>query len=201
MKRQGFLQVSTLIGGLLVAPQAWATSILGDNIQGVLQHANLAGFNNWNANANPSPTLAVVGAGTEFAIPAGNGNFGFAVASADFGADTITVTIGNPSAFGDSYVGFFNMHFSDLNYSGPITGVSLINSTLPGSPGIAFGASTIDLTLPTGGFIPGGTLYSASFQVASATVPEPSTYAMMLTGLAALGFMAYRRKPQAAQVS
>jgi PEP-CTERM motif len=29
-------------------------------------------------------------------------------------------------------------------------------------------------------------------------VPEPSTWAMMLLGLAGLGFMAYRRKPFAA---
>jgi hypothetical protein len=31
-----------------------------------------------------------------------------------------------------------------------------------------------------------------------AAVPEPATWAMMLIGLAGLGFMAYRRKPFAA---
>jgi hypothetical protein len=43
----------------------------------------------------------------------------------------------------------------------------------------------------------GHDLSHASLYAAVPAIPEPETYALMLAGLAAVGFMSHRRKPQA----
>jgi hypothetical protein len=51
----------------------------------------------------------------------------------------------------------------------------------------------------SGGYTPTDEPWTPAEQVALSTpVPEPETYAMMLAGLALMGFMARRRKQQAA---
>jgi len=179
------------VGTLAISATASAANILGDQIFGVLAHAGLTGFNNWNTTFDPTPTPAtVVDPGIELQIPPGNGNFGFALASADFTADTISLQIGNPSDNGDSFVNHFDMYFTDLNYGGPITNIELLSSNLPGSPTFSFGDDTFQAQLPTGGFIPAHTIYTATFQVTSA-VPEPT--ALTLLPLAAAAILRRRK--------
>lgn len=168
----------------LPSTHAFANDIvLGDEIFGVLQHAGLTGFNNWNdSGADGGRSAIVADPGVEYEIPPGNSNFGFAHASADFAADTITLQIGNPSPNGDSFVLVFDMYFTSLDYNGPITDVQLMSSNLPGSPTFSFGPDSFEAHLPTGGFVPGNTIYTATFLVTA--VPEPASLGLLCAGAA-----------------
>lgn len=66
--------------------------------------------------------------------------------------------------------------------------------------GFVAGLNTIDFYIEGNGVTDGFALRTVSFvaDTVTAPVPEPETYAMMLAGLGLLGFMARRRKQQAA---
>ena len=82
------------------------------------------------------------------------------------------------------------MTFTDVTK--PFTGLTLVSSDF--SPGItsSFGGGTI--TVDWVGTNTGGVTFTAVFDASTvSTVPEPSTWAMMLLGFAGLGFAGYRR--------
>lgn len=141
----------------------------------------------------------------------------FAVVPGSLGAiDNLPIIIGNavaPGIFQDLY----NFSITDpgtlygsviaTNYAGyNIAGlaVSLLDSSftqigaVDNTPtsftfsGLAAGTYSLNVI----GFATGATggLYGGSFVVATAPVPEPETYALMLAGLGVIGFMASRRK-------
>jgi len=103
-----------------------------------------------------------------------------------------------------------NIYFGDGYDSGQIsqrvdasTGlVSTVNFTLTGISSLYINNASYDSYDNTLYLNSGGTIYklgdaSSAFGVTT-PVPEPETYAMMLAGLGMLGFMARRRKQQAA---
>lgn len=75
----------------------------------------------------------------------------------------------------------------------------LATSSVPGvnSIDLAFAATPAGNYYITVGGVANGTMggiYNGAISVSAAPIPEPETYAMMLAGLAALGFLARRRQ-------
>jgi hypothetical protein len=72
------------------------------------------------------------------------------------------------------------------------------NFTVSGTAGLGNGHLVI--VLGSGGY-PGQTNQINWDNVVISAVPEPSTWAMMILGFAGIGFMAYRRRNQAAALA
>ena len=149
--------------------------------------------------ADQSITLTQTGAGSFAAM------FSQSQAPSPIFVDTFTFSLPGMSTAG---LGSGALTFATL--SGPIT---LTLATLDGGNGmsvqsppdpdsiafpssIAFAGFTAPLTLTVLGsaFDSGSYSGSISFNTAVAAIPEPETYALMLAGLAGIGFAARRRK-------
>jgi hypothetical protein len=89
---------------------------------------------------------------------------------------------------------------AELFLSGTVTGNGLMNAAFSGSLTAQFPGLTAQEVFNRANGI-GGTLdatsFSASFAVTNAVIPEPSTYALLATGIAGLGVFARRRRQQA----
>lgn len=185
--------------------QAAHAGLNGDTITGSLT----ANANNWGVITQQfNPTTAVVGGGVEFSGQYGNGvyytpsmwwNIGVDVADTSF---TITANA-LPGGYNNIYAytsPLFTVHLGNLNAGTPITGVTLL-SGLASISGYAtwdvvttsHTADSIDVTfynLPSS--LNGSGSWTFGIQPV-ATVPEASTYGMMLVGLGLVGFAVRRR--------
>lgn len=147
------------------------------------------------------------------------------------GSNTATITINghsissfNQTAYFDKYSGHFNIRVSNLYYNGT-TGNILqlfdfqiadptiipdlsqnLNSQVFASAGSHSSYNIYDFSgdfpvlLGQGNFVGGDVTGNAVVTVAG-SVPEPSTWAMMILGFAGVGFMAYRRRNQTAELA
>lgn len=146
-----------------------------------------------------------------------SGNLSFAVASWDGtkavgpalyssgstsyggGATALSFSGINTSLSAGSYIAYLTV----AGVGSPATSVAIAGSNSDGGLGGGFrflnsnGTDPLTLNNAWSSWSIPNMQYSASFDVA-APVPEPETYAMMLAGLGMLGFMARRRKLQAA---
>ena len=134
-------------------------------------------------------TLAAPGAFSEFATFTVPASYNMVNAAANTYALSITL----PLPIGQLTIGSISQFVMDIVGGSPV---------LPGLPYASLGAGGFVLNL---GLAPGsyhlhftgmvngaGGQYSAAIN--AVPVPEPETYAMMLAGLGALGFLAHRRR-------
>jgi hypothetical protein len=115
------------------------------------------------------------------------------------GDDTFSFTLGSSSVVNSTTVDFTNI----LTGFGVVNSVSINGQAFTDTFGdgsvwsyshmLNAGAYTLTVDTSTAGLYKG----NLSMTAAIAPVPEPETYAMMLAGLGALGFVGRRRKAQA----
>jgi len=126
-------------------------------------------------------------------------NFGYAINNSS-DAKLGTVTIGsttNALTIGDVYQVQVWSYWANTNYGATLNGDPSVNFP-NGGGGFSIGTFTADATTETFTYTGNPQSYGAGFVSEIAVrdlgaAPEPSTYAMILTGLAALGFC-FRRK-------
>src|SRR5450759_474808 len=184
---------ASLVSGLSVP---WGIAVSGSNLFVTNQ------FNSQMADGTIGEYNAITGAAVNASLVSGlNEPLGIAVSGSNlfvtngYGGTTGAGTIGEYNAITGATVNASLV--SGLNY--PV-GIAVSGSDLfvtnanPGTIGeYTTSGATVNASLISGsGFYPTNIAVSAA--PVSAPVPEPSTYAMMLAGLALIGFIAYRRK-------
>ena len=177
----------------LVLPASARADLVGTTVTGSLDF-DADGLNFYN------PALGFVPAGFQNSAGAQNSNTVVIVGGNEFG---FTDPGNNTDVTSFSSTGFT---FTDTSITaGPnlniiltmtdpaFTGVSLISSTFPGLT-FAISGDQITVDIPAVNASAGEVL-TASFNVTStSSVPEPSTYGLMLIGFGFLGFMMAMRK-------
>ena len=127
-----------------------------------------------------SPQNTVIGPGIEYSYVDGAN-----MDTADFGATQLTI---RDQVF--SNANGWEMTFAT---AGGFSGLALVSSDFV--PGLTFNLNAGKIVVDWLGTGSGPHDFTAVFDVTGAApVPEPETYALMLAGLAVVGFMARRRK-------
>ena len=185
---------SLLIAGLIAAGSANA-SLIGDSVQGFIQDSVGAGV----VTTQFTPT-ATVGAGIEF-----NGTWSYAPlaqvwnVAVDLDASSFTVffnNVGTGSTHDITGFTFLGLALSDLDLGSNIIGVSVLSSNAAVQ---SIGFTNRGITVQWNEFKfrdasnnPLSSGYS-SFQILTAPVPEPSSFALLGLGLLTIAVMRKRR--------
>lgn len=131
---------------------------------------------------NSAGLPVTIGSGTEFALGT-PGNLD----TADFSDTQLTIT---DNVLGGTSNAPFEMQFTSLT-PGLFEILTLDSSNFAG---LTYGLKGDTITIDwTGGAVQQGQIFTAVFNLIPGAVPEPSTWAMMLLGFAAVG-MAVRQK-------
>ena len=177
----------------LVLPASARADLVGTTVTGSLDF-DADGLNFYN------PALGFVPAGYQNSPGAQNSNTVVIVGGNEFG---FTDPGNNTDVTSFSSTGFtftdtaitagLNLNIILTLTDPAFTGVSLISSTFPG---LTFAISGDQITVDIPGLnVSVGEVLTASFNVTStSSVPEPSTYGLMLIGFGFLGFMMAMRK-------
>ena len=177
----------------LVLPASARADLVGTTVTGSLDF-DADGLNFYN------PALGFVPAGYQNSPGAQNSNTVVIVGGNEFG---FTDPGNNTDVTSFSSTGFtftdtaitagLNLNIILTLTDPAFTGVSLISSTFPG---LTFAISGDQITVNIPGLnASAGEVFTASFNVTStSSVPEPSTYGLMLIGFGFLGFMMAMRK-------
>ncbi len=175
------------IAALLAVSTAWG-GMIGDPVtsQLILSGGNIV----WTDTGNSG----VVGAGTEFIRTDNAGGFNI-VLSLNLTDTTFTLTHVNPSTSGSFNLGLLGFVFTDLNRDFADVILELGN-TFPAGNIISAVASQHSIQVNMNeSLIPGGTSWTATWDVTFATnpAPEPATNALIGAGLIALIWFGRRR--------
>jgi hypothetical protein len=177
----------------LVLPASARADLVGTTVTGSLDF-DADGLNFYN------PALGFVPAGYQNSPGAQNSNIVVIVGGNEFG---FTDPGNNTDVTSFSSTGFtftdtaitagLNLNIILTLTDPAFTGVSLISTTFPG---LTFAISGDQITVDIPGLnVSAGEVLTASFNVTStSSVPEPSTYGLMLIGFGFLGFMMAMRK-------
>jgi autotransporter-associated beta strand protein len=117
---------------------------------------------------------------------AGTGTFGVGDITV---ANLATLTLGNNTSIADTAGLTFGNSTINLNYTGTETLASLFSSITSTSMAAGVGYTATDLN----NFF-GGAYFAGTGLITVAAIPEPSTYAAILGGMALAGVMIARRK-------
>jgi len=186
-------KVMTIIALLVIAQGTAHASLIGDTVSAALTTTAAGGFPTNNA---------VVGSGVEFSrsFPI---SIGTMVLDLDIGADTITLNYTNP-ATGPCptstclfNAGLETLAINDLDWIGMpaavIADVVQLSSNWSGLSLSSFSDHDVAFTF-SGAIIPGGTTWTAVYQVQHSEVPEPGSLALMALGLMVLSAVWHKRR-------
>jgi hypothetical protein len=176
----------------LMLPAAARADLVGTSVTGSLD------FDSDNKNFY-IPASGFVPAGFQNSAGAQNSNTVVIVGGNEFGfSDGLNTDVTSFSSIGFTFTDTAITAGPNLNIiltltDPAFTGVSLISSTFPG---LTFAISGDQITVDIPGLnASAGEVFTASFDVTStSSVPEPSTYGLMLIGCGILGFMMAMRK-------
>ncbi len=182
---------------------AWGSTIIGSSVTGVFDIAYFGagaenawdpsngrvpstGYVNSSGCGAPSCTVTISSSAPTFGYDDGN-----YLIVADFSSGNSLVITSEVLAGGVLVYSPLTMTFTDPVFNG----ASLQSDTFPNGLGFSFNGDEVTLTY--GGFP--STISNASAVIAISSVPESSTWAMMLVGFAGLGFVGYRATAQRSQ--
>lgn len=147
------------------------------------------------AGVNTSYNLVNVPDGTSF-----TDTYSFSIA----GSATVSAALSNEAVdVGSGYAGAISsfaaaIDGNPLTLTGPVLGMDggYPSSTLflGLSQTFHIGAGAHSLVISGTTYNPGGSAYVGALTISAPAVPEPETYAMMLAGIAAIGFVVMRRR-------
>lgn len=181
---------------VLLAASAFAVTPAHASLLGVQVNGSLTFGSNTTNYFLPANGFVPAGYGNTAGQPVTIGNpiieFGFDdganLDTADFTATQLIVRDLVQTAGGNNS---WQMTFTSLT-PGAFGGLSLVTSSF--NPGLTFGLAADTITINwAGGTFQANTDYTAVFDLASGAVPEPATWAMMISGFGLIGATMRRR--------
>jgi hypothetical protein len=200
MKLRSFLIASALLTSVTWAQSSSAAVLFSDNFDTTPQQLNQFYFTNLNVTAG---SVDVIGTGGSFDYYPGNGNYidlngstnqnGQLTSNLVFGAGTYTLSfLLGGSKGGDQGVDLPNSKTTLITLGSFSTSITLAPNAGLTSQSFTFFTTGGDLVFTS---LPGGNPNVGNIldNVQVSSVPEASTWIMMLIGFAGLGLITYRR--------
>jgi hypothetical protein len=199
MKLKSLAVLAAFLAGVALAQSAHAAVIFSDNFNGETQGLNYTGFSQWSVTVG---SVDAIGTGFYDFYP-GNGNYidlngstnqnGQLTSNLVFGAGTYTLSfLLGGSKGGDQGVDLPNSKTTLITLGNFSTSITLAPNAGLTSQSFTFFTTGGDLVFTS---LPGGNPNVGNIldNVQVSSVPEASTWIMMLIGFAGLGLITYRR--------